>query len=360
MENQKKSSGFVRSSQAIAKAGLEESASLRRFEYVKKSAMPNFFFAVAPEVEGFEPRPIRFHRNLASLPVAGQTYNVSAECLVTQDNSDCPGCAASQRQQKQIPYESRGRDFFKIDKKKQQSQYLVVYEVTMTAAGVPVIAADAKPKLLDYRYNRRNECPDWENFIDAYEAALAQGIDPQSPNKAAVFSVKMEKEAVPGTNMMRNAYRHTVVDATVQIPSTAVEDLKDMSPLSDLFIRLDKADLQRVIEVDAAIANATKLTNLEQARAETESALDALSDVASPEFHRILDYFRKKADRNAADSVGEQVRSTSSYSTQGNRDVTSSAPPQQVEERNEQQPESDALSARERIMRIKKSREQQS
>lgn len=308
--------GFLRGAAATEAAGLQSFASVKRFGYLRKNQKPRFWIAVVPIIEGYEPRPIVYHRHLANINIKGSSYDVSAQCKL----QDCPACRAAYRQAKEIPYEKRGREFYKIDKQKTMSQYFLVYEVMMSSQGSCSIADGAEPLLLEYRYNRSGICPDWENFMDAYEAAIADGMNPEDPSQAVVFEVTQQKEQVGRGNMMRTAYKHTALSSSVSLPVSFREDVEARAKLNDLYIDLDSEDIEIIVSTDAKAKQLAASTDL-TAEQIGEQLLESYKTVKSSDFQRILSYFETK-DSDKVEPVREaEGASVGSYADQANQSL---------------------------------------
>lgn len=361
------SKGFVRSKQALRDHDVKVSKSVKRFDYLKKNQKQRFWFAAVPAVEGYSPRPIAYHRHVAQLNIKDGVYDVSTQCI----GSNCPACTAAFRQYKETPYSERGSEWYKVDKKKALSHFFIVYEVLLNEDGSAMINELAAPEILEYRYNKNGDCLDWENFMDAYDEATAKGLDPQDPNGAVVFEVTQEKEKVIGGDMMRTAYKHRALDTTVAIPENYLGDLTSRVKLSDLYIKLDREDMDLVVSADVKSKRAMASQDEDLKRQELIEVGSKCKEVKSPDFQRILEYFENRDD-DAGDqskgSIAEQVRKNT-YSQHASKNMAESSvstAPTGGETSSEggnsplseQDKDKKIQSARERIIAIKNKRKQ--
>jgi len=306
---------FVKSTKAAKEAGItSRTAAKKRFDFLNKKRNKFYVRVVPNELDGYMAQPIAYHRHLAKINITNKhtgqesSFEVNSACVMSKGVS-CPGCEAADKQ-KNNPSEKNRSDFYKIDKSQIVRHFFLVYEVFLNEDGSFYYSSDPKestPKILEYPY-RKGVCQDFDNFVDAYEAALAKGIDPCDPINGVVFRIERQEIPTGYGNSKKVVYAHTATDKKLSLPSQWKSQLQNFDLLDDRYMKFSADDLRIIVETDEAIKTvlADSTISANEKEAIVVSLTEEFKKVSHQDFVNIIDFLENK---EPSDEVVKQPNS---------------------------------------------------
>lgn len=295
---------FVRSSTALQEEGIKSRKSYRRrFKYVDKSR-DRFYLRFLPAADGFEPRAIPYHQNLAQLVITNMhtgkdtEIRISARCL--EGKNDCSGCTAAKAQKEANPNYKTDANFWKNDKSQRVGQFAVVYECYLNEDQTFSYKKENNlPQLLEYQY-KYGTCSDWDQLVDVIEDLQRQGIDFTGEKDGVVIRVERKKVPSKNGNTMRTVWEHSYTGKSLPLPADWKQTLTGYDKVVDTHFNLSSEDIDCIINIEQAmrLVRADKSKSEEQKMRELDELTNELKDVQNKDFVDLIDALHTKEDKS--------------------------------------------------------------
>lgn len=330
---------FVKSSKAAKEAGISsKSMNRKRFDFFNKKRNKFYIRVIPNDLEGYTALPIAYHRHLAKINLTNKhtgqdtSFEVNAACVAGK-GVKCPGCEASEKQ-KDNPAEKGRSDFYKIDKSQIVGHFFLAYEVFLNEDGSFYYSNDPKeaaPKILEYGY-KKGVCLDFDNFVDAYESALARGIDPCDAENGVVIRVERQEMPTGYGNSKKIVHVHTATDKKLALPSQWKTQVQAYDRLDERYMKFSAEDLRTIVETDEAIKVVMSDSSIkpEEKLMMIESLTEEFKKVSHPDFVNIIDFLENKEpseDRPSGGYQAQESRPSGAFSKTGSQQPSSSTPP---------------------------------
>ena len=247
--------GFVRRSTESTESEAPSFTSKKSAPFVDKKTTKRFALRLFPAIPGYEPSEIAYHIETAIIRIKGKetVWKVRTRCL----GKPCPKCASNlavYKQSKNVPYEIKDHT----------GQFFMGFVVYPNQDGSYGYSEKNEPHRFEYkfRYKKMDEsdsrswkliCEDWDNFMDAYEAAVAKGIDPTDPETGILFEVEYAPQDTGAASKKDYWIHRPLLDKTLPLPANWAEVVEEYYSIDSLYWDLNKNDLSFLVETTASI-----------------------------------------------------------------------------------------------------------